>query len=300
MNDEAPTLVIVGRPNVGKSLLFNRLLGRRAALVHDEPGMTLDFLSEDFCLPDGRTVNLLDTGGVMGEEDDWTVLVKKQMKLAVERADVLLFVTDARTGPHPGDEELLRFLRRCRPNTPRLLAVNKAEGLSFPEADFYALGEEEILSVSAKRGSGLAALLRAVQRMTVDAPTGEYEDALPVAVVGRPNVGKSTLINCMLGDERLVVSERSGTTRDAVKVKWQTAQGCFALIDTAGMRRRRAEGSRERLSVAAAHMALQDAEVAFLVVDLAHGITRQDKRIIGLIDKAGCAVVLLANKSACW
>ena len=99
MNDEAPTLVIVGRPNVGKSLLFNRLLGRRAALVHDEPGMTLDFLSEDFCLPDGRTVNLVDTGGVMGEEDDWTVLVKKQMKLAVECADVLLFVTDARTGP---------------------------------------------------------------------------------------------------------------------------------------------------------------------------------------------------------
>lgn len=296
------SVVIVGRPNVGKSLLFNRLLRRRDALVHGAPGMTLDFLRERLPLSNGRTVWLTDTGGVSGEEDEWTALAGAQMRHAAQQADLFLLVVDGRKGLLSGDAELARTLRRR--HIPWWLLVNKSEGMeeAVALADFHSLGATAALTLSAKHGNGLDALRQQLAQhfppLAEEAVAAAATESPPaVAVVGRPNVGKSTLINRLLGDTRLAVSERPGTTRDKVSCELAHASGNIMLIDTAGIRRQRATAEREKLGVAATRRALAQADCAILMLDLAEGVTYQDKRIAALIEEAGCALVLVANKA---
>lgn len=292
---EPPAAVIVGRPNVGKSLLFNRLCGRRAALVYDEPGITLDYLSETAMAGAGRAVRLLDTGGVRGEESEWSDAILRRMLRAAEQADLILMVADAAAGMLHGDRELLAMLRRRFPKCPRLLLVNKSEGMTAAEAcaDFYAL-KEKMIPVSAKRGDGMAAVREALSEMLPAADA--HAAGLPLAIVGRPNVGKSTLMNRLLKQDRALVSETPGTTRDNICARLSSRYGDFSLIDTAGMRRRRADSVREKFSVSAAREAVRRAAAVFFVWDLSEGATYQDRKIAALVAAAGCGVVMLGNK----
>ena len=295
------SVAIVGRANVGKSMLFNRLCGKPAAIVHSRPGMTLDIISGT--MTDSEVV-LWDTAGIAGEDDDsgFAKLAQQQTANAIKTAAAALLVVDARDGLHPADKELLRQLRRRE--IPRLLVVNKSEGLPAPCADFYALGESQMLAVSAKRGEGCGELAAAINKMQFapsaadDIDKSEEEDATTIAIVGRPNVGKSTLINGILGYERMLVSEVAGTTRDSVRCEYRApGGGVFVFTDTAGLRRRRADNAREKLSVSAARQTLGRAEVGLLMVDITCGATHQDKRIAGLMAKSACAMVILANKA---
>ena len=291
-----PVVVIVGRPNVGKSLLFNRLCGRRAAIVHDAPGMTLDYLMETAVIGDGRAICLIDTGGVSGEQNEWSADILQRMEQAAQQADAVLVVVDAACGGQHGDAELLSMLRRRWPHLPRLLLVNKSEGLAEAQAcaDFYAF-KEDMLPVSAKRGGGLTALR---QQLTTLLPAADVQQTgTPLAIVGRPNVGKSTLMNHLLKEDRVVVTDIPGTTRDNVRATLSSSHGEFLLIDTAGMRRRRANAEREKFSVAAAREAIQQAAAVLLVWDMSEGVHHQDKRLAAMIIEAGCGAVLIGNKS---
>ena len=300
--------VLAGRPNVGKSALFNRLLGRRAALAHAKPGTTLDYLAEPAEVDDGLFITLADTGGAMGESDQWTPAAFRQMKAAAARANFLLFVADARSGLLPADAEVANFLRKEFPNTPRILLANKAEGVSpsaLALAPFYELGMAEMSAVSALRGDGVSALRRrlakAAQEFEKSARQSKRRSGKnpppTLVIVGRPNVGKSTLINCLTGTERAVVSEIPGTTRDSVSAEWFGAGRRLILADTGGLRRKRAESDLEKMSEAATRNALRRGDAALLLIDLSAGATRQDKRVAALIGEAGKATVIGANKS---
>ena len=291
-----PAAVIVGRPNVGKSLLFNRLCGRRAAIVHDAPGMTLDYLCETARLGDGRAINIIDTGGVAGAPDAWSDAILQRMTRAAEQADIILAVVDAVAGVQHGDAELLTMLRRRWPDRPRLLLANKCEGLPAAQAcaDFYQF-KEDTLPVSAKRGDGMDALRERLAAILPEAE--ESPPAPPLAIIGRPNVGKSTLMNCLLKQDRVLVSATPGTTRDNVRAVLSSSHGDFALIDTAGMRRRRAATTREKFSVSAARAAVQQSAVTILLWDMHAGPGHQDKRLAAMLADAGCGVVLAGNKS---
>ena len=294
-----PNIVIIGRPNVGKSLLFNRLLRRRRAIVHRAPGMTLDFIKERLPLDDDKTAWLIDTGGVAGEEDDWSALARRQTERAADIADGFIFVTDALCGRQPGDAELAEWLRR-RWNAPWLLVVNKAENMPMASAcaDFYQLGAPRILAVSAKTNDGIDDLRDALGEWLSPAAAAAAEQSVPkITIVGRPNVGKSTFINRLLGDERMAVSPRPGTTRDAVSAELAHPEGGLLLFDTAGMKRKRAEAEREKISIASTRALLARADAAILLFDLFAGVTHQDKRIAALIESAGCGVVIIGNKA---
>ena len=295
--EDAPSVAIIGRPNVGKSLLFNRLCGRRAALVHDMPGMTLDYLCETITVAPGCAARLMDTGGVQGEETEWSDAILQRMMNAAQQADILLVVMDAAAGIQHGDRELLAMVRRRWPSRPRLLLANKSEGMTAAAAcaDFYAL-KEEMIPVSAKRGGGLAALRNAIAEM-LPREKSAASPGDPLAIIGRPNVGKSTLMNRILNEDRVLVSATPGTTRDNVCARLCAPDGDFVLIDTAGMRRHRADSVREKFSVAAARDTLQRAAAVFFVWDIAAGPTYQDRKIAALIAAAGCGVVMLGNKS---
>ena len=295
---QPPAVAIVGRPNVGKSLLFNRLCKKRAALVHDSPGMTLDYLSETIALGGGKSARLMDTGGVRGEENEWSETILQRMLQAAEQADLILVVADAAAGMQHGDGELLAMLRRRFPSRPRFLLINKSEGMSFAAAcaDFYGF-KEEMIPVSAKRGDGLSAVRDALRETLPDSESPAPDGGTSLAIVGRPNVGKSTLLNCLLQENRAVVSEVPGTTRDNICAHLSTRGGDFTLIDTAGMRRRRADSEREKFSVSAAREALRCADVVFFLWDMSAGATHQDRKIASLVAAAGRGVVMLGNKS---
>ena len=278
------------------------MCGRRASIVHDMPGMTLDYLTETVWLALGRSILLADTGGVHGEENERSPLIRSRMQKAVDKADLLLVMTDTRAGLQPGDADIVQYLRRRRPQVPRLLLVNKSEGLSTADAcaEFYALGEE-VLAVSAKRGAGLQAVRDKINELLfsqgVATGASEVADAVwSLAIIGRPNVGKSTLMNGLLGHERATVSPTPGTTRDNVRAVLSYAGGECLLIDTAGMRRRRAVADAEKLSVAAARTALNEANAVLLLFDMQQGVQRQDKRLAAMAAAAGCGVVLVGNK----
>ena len=301
-------VVLAGRPNVGKSALFNRLLGRRAALAHSAPGTTLDCLAEPAEVEDGLFVTLADTGGALGESDQWTPAAFRQMRAAAQHAHLLLFVVDARAGLLDADLQMSRFLRKEFPGTPRVLLVNKAEGVSpaaLALAPFYELGVAEMSAVSALRGDGVAALrrrlakaARAFEKERGENASGAAPASAPIlTIVGRPNVGKSTLLNFLLGAERAVVSDIPGTTRDSVRAEWSRDGRRLILADTGGLRRKRAESELEKMSEAATRAALRRADAALLLTDLAAGATRQDKRVADLIRESGKPVVLGANKS---
>ncbi|MBX5476313.1 MAG: ribosome biogenesis GTPase Der [Clostridia bacterium] len=297
-----PSVVIAGRPNVGKSTLFNRLAGRRAAIVEARPGVTRDAV-ETVVEWGGRRFRLLDTGGLMPpEEDTLQPLVHAKALEAVRQAAVVLFLVDARAGVTPVDEAIADELRRAR--RPVLLVANKAESerARAASAEFYALGLGEPLPISAEHGLGIDDLLDAVvAHLPAGAAAGEGGEDEPapvrVAIVGRPNVGKSSLVNRLLNEERQIVADLPGTTRDAVDVEWRAYGKTYVLIDTAGIRRRsRIDSSVEFYSVRRAEQAIARCDVALLVVDATEGVTEQDQRIGGLIAERGRAAAILLNK----
>jgi GTP-binding protein len=293
-----PTVVIAGRPNVGKSTLFNRLVGRRTALVADTPGVTRD-RKEAEALLRGRHVRMVDTAGL--EEAAPETLagrLRAGAETAVGMADLVLFVVDAREGLTPIDRHFAQWLRRQ--DRPVLLVANKAEGRGANSAvlETYALGLGDPVAVSAEHGEGIAALMTEIaDRLPPAEETAPHEQALHLAVVGRPNAGKSTLINRLLGEERMITGPEPGLTRDAVAAQLRDAEGVIELVDTAGLRRRaRVEAELEKLSVGAAIGALKLAEVVVLVVDAVEGLHDQDLQIARLIEREGRACVIALNK----
>jgi len=298
MQHGLPVFVLVGRPNVGKSTLFNRLTGTRDALVADFPGLTRD-RQYGFGTFEDRRFMVVDTGGLMPESSDPLAgLAEEQARIALEDADQILFLTDALAGKHGADADIARLLRKT--GKPVQLLVNKAEGLNKAAAagDFFELGLGEPRPVSAQHGDGLAALLR---ELLADVPPNieqaQGDDEVRVAVVGRPNVGKSTLVNRLVGEERVVAADQPGTTRDAIRVPFEYDGRPFVLIDTAGVRRRaRIDETIEKFSVIKTLQAIEQAHVVIVVVDAQNDIGEQDARLMGLVAEAGRAMVLAVNK----
>lgn len=292
-----PTVAIVGRPNVGKSTLFNRILGGRDAIVSEEAGTTRDrhFGDAEW---GGRRFWLVDTGGLMpGSTDSMDVAVREQVNLALEQADLVLFVVDGKEGINPVDQEIAAQLRRSR--RPIIVAVNKLDDLPRTTAqhDFYELGLGDPLPVSAAVGKASGDLLDAVVGRLPAEQEGEGEEAIQVAVVGRPNAGKSSLINRLLGEPRLVVSAEPGTTRDAIDTPLRYHGKTLNFIDTAGLRRRaKVEDDIEFYSTLRTHRAIERADVCVLVVDALNGMHAQDLRIATEAWEQGAAVIVAVNK----
>ncbi len=290
-----PMVAIIGRANVGKSTLFNRLTQSTQALVGDQPGVTRDRHVGKVSY-DGQSFLLVDTGGLTGAEDELGALIRRQAEAAVAEADLILLVMDGKTGPLPGDEEVVSFLRST--GKPVLLVINKMDhpGRDMVLPEFYRFGLEPMQAVSAEHRLGLGGLLKEiVQRLPPTAAAPEAEAAIRVAVVGRPNVGKSSLINRVLGEERFIVSDRPGTTRDAIDTPLHFQGRDYILIDTAGMRRPSfRQPGLERIMVLKAVRALERAQVAVLLLDASEGVTAQDLRIASLIEQEakGCLVGL--------
>lgn len=293
-----PTVAIVGRPNVGKSTLFNRLVGRRAAIVEDTPGITRDRLYSEAEWR-GRVFQVVDTGGVLLEEDDPLITqVRIQALAAIEEADVILFMVDVIEGITPADEELADVLRTT--TKPVLLVANKVDNArrEADAAEFYALGWDEVFTISAIHGHGVAEVLDWVVELLPPAIPAEEEDAaIKLAIVGRPNVGKSSLVNAILGAPRVIVSDIPGTTRDAIDTPFERDGQKMVLIDTAGIRRPgKVQGSVEYYSVLRAQKAIKRCDVALLVLDGPDGITDGDKRVGGYAVDEGRACVVVVNK----
>jgi len=293
-----PVVAIVGRPNVGKSTLFNRLVGERRAIVEETPGITRDRLYGTFDWR-GREFVVVDTGGILVDsEDPVHRKTRAQAELAMDEADLILFLTDASEGLTPLDEQVADILRRSP--KPVVLAANKAEG-RFREhttAEFYSLGLGDVYPISAVQGYGVADLLDLIADSLPSAPpVEEEENAIRVAIVGRPNVGKSSLLNAILGEERVIVSSEPGTTRDAVDTEFMRGDTRFVLVDTAGIRRPgKVQGTVEYYTVLRAHRALERCDVALVVTDAAQGIVDGDARVGGMAHEAGRGVVIVVNK----
>lgn len=293
-----PVVAIVGRPNVGKSTLFNRIAGERIAIVEDKPGITRDriYAQGEWT---GKRFHLIDTGGLeFGGEDVFIDHVRHQVELAVDEADVIIFVVDGREGLMPSDEEVATWLHRA--DKPVVLAVNKADNRRLREDmyEFYSLGFDEVIPISALHGTGTGDLLDAVVSRFPDREEEVFdEDTIRVSVIGRPNAGKSSLINAILGQERVIVSPIPGTTRDAVDTPLHRDGQDFVLVDTAGIRKRgKVYESTEKYSVLRALRAIERSDVALIVLDGERGIAEQDKRIAGYAHEAGCASIFVVNK----
>ena len=291
-------VAIVGRPNVGKSALFNRLLGRRQAIVSDVPGVTRDRL-ETRCEWGGREFTLVDTGGLVpGDREPLSVQVRQQAERAIREAQVVLFVVDAAAGLTPQDAEIAEVLRRSQ--HPVMVVANKVDSPALEPAvhEFHALGLGEPLAVSATHGLGIGELLDAVVAI-VPERGGEADrpDAVRIAFLGRPNVGKSSLVNAIVGEKRVIVDSRPGTTRDPIDTHLDYDGRPMVLVDTAGLRRRsRVDEPVEFYSTRRAYDALARADVAVLVIDAVEGVTDQDQRIARTAFDAGRAVVIAVNK----
>lgn len=292
-----PLVAIVGRPNVGKSTLFNRLVGERLAIVEDVPGTTRDRLYAD-AEWGGVSFTLVDTGGLVPEaRDDLVAQVRTQAEIAVDEADVIVFLTDVLEGVMPGDEEIAQLLRRSE--KPVFLVVNKAdnERRRLEALEFYGLGMGEPWPISALHGAGTGDLLDEIVAAFPVEEEGEEVEVVSIAIVGRPNVGKSSLLNKLLGQERAIVHEEPGTTRDAIDTFMEWGGEPLVLIDTAGIRRRgRVERGIERYSVLRALRAIQRADVVLLLIDATEGVTAQDAHIAGYILEEGKSVVVIVNK----
>src|SRR5215210_3578060 len=281
-----PTVAIIGRPNVGKSTLFNRLLGRRQAIVHDLPGITRDRITGLIELGEDRPVQIVDTGGLVPGDDP--LGLNEQVFLAVEESDLLLFIVDGKQGLVSADEEVWSHFRKF--NKPAVLVVNKADTRQARERfdEFYRLGIDQQILISAEHGSGIADLREALVHSLPEIPDIPTPDAPPVAIVGRPNVGKSSLLNKISGQNRSLVSPIAGTTRDPVDTLITRDDKSYLLIDTAGIRRRsQVSGAPEELAVMMARRQIERAQVAVLVIDAASGVTSGDLGIAGSIWELG-------------
>lgn len=294
-----PVVAIVGRPNVGKSTLFNKLTGKRTAIVEDTPGITRDRLYGE-CEWQGISFSLVDTGGIEPSINDGMLKhIKQQAEVAIDTADVILFITDLRSGVTAQDKDIAVMLRRSK--KPVLLVVNKVDNVGDLPADiydFYSLGLGDFYAVSSVHGHGTGDLLDEVVRLLPEPNNDdEEEDRIPVAVIGKPNVGKSSLVNALLGQNRLIVADESGTTRDAVDVDIDNKYGKFTFIDTAGMRRRsKVESGVERYSVMRALMAVERARVCVIMIDAQDGFTEQDSKVAGYAHEQGKACIIVVNK----
>ncbi|MBQ7278065.1 MAG: ribosome biogenesis GTPase Der [Clostridia bacterium] len=293
-----PLVAIVGRPNVGKSTLFNRLIGRRLSIVEDTPGVTRDRIYADAEWLTHR-FTLIDTGGIEPESEDIiAVQMRRQAELAVETADVILFLVDGREGMTAADEEVAAMLRKS--NKPVVLAVNKLDAPKFHEAiyEFYSLGLGDPIIVSAGQGLGLGDMLDEVCAHFPEELEEEGDHPLNIALVGKPNVGKSSLVNAILGEERCIVSNIPGTTRDAIDTPFTLDGESFVLVDTAGIRRKRAveDETIERYSVIRSLAAVRRADVVLIVVDAEQGLSEQDVKIAGYVHEEGKPSVLVVNK----
>lgn len=294
-----PLVAIVGRPNVGKSMLFNRLVGQRLSIVEDTPGVTRDRLYAE-CEWCGRKFDIVDTGGIEPMTDSEILLfMREQAQIAINAADVIVLVTDIRTGVTAADKDVANMLLRSR--KPVVLAVNKADSTGAEDPalyEFYSLGLGDPIAVSAVHGHGTGDLLDECVRYFPEAEEEDEEpDYVKVAVIGKPNVGKSSLINRILGEKRLIVSNIAGTTRDAVDTLFENETGKFMFIDTAGIRRKSKVDERiEKFSVMRAQLAIERADVCLIMIDARDGVTEQDTKIAGLAHEAGKASIIVVNK----
>ncbi len=294
-----PLVAIVGRPNVGKSLLFNRLVGRRLSIVEDTPGVTRDriYATTDW---NGRTFDMVDTGGIEPNSDDEILsFIREQARIAIDTADVIILVTDITTGVTAADMDVASMLLRSK--KPVVLAVNKMDsiGPTDPEIyEFYNLGVGDPISVSAVHGHGTGDLLDAcVKNLPPAAEVEGDDDAVKVAIIGKPNVGKSSLTNRILGEKRVIVSDIAGTTRDAVDTPFENKFGKYVFIDTAGIRKKsRVDDKVEKYSVMRAQMAIERADVCIIMIDGRDGVTEQDTKVAGLAHEAGKASIVVVNK----
>ena len=290
-------VAVVGYPNVGKSSLINRLTGTREAVVHERPGVTRD-RKELECEWNGRQFKLIDTGGVdFQDEDPLAGSIRDQARAGLADAQVAVLVVDARAGVRPGDEEIADLLRRS--TLPAIVAANKCDGVAeLPLAsEFHRLGLGEPLAVSAAQGLGSGDLLDRIVELLPDGDEEPDSDAIRLAVIGRPNVGKSSLVNRFLGEERVIVSEVAGTTRDAIDMPLLVGDRKLILVDTAGMRRQsKVSDSVEYYTALRSQRAAERADVALVVCDAADGVTAQDLRVAELAMKAGCATAIVLNK----
>lgn len=295
-----PIVAVIGRPNVGKSTLVNRLAGQQAAIVHDEPGITRDrtYLRADW---QGRDFTVVDTGGlVFDEETEYLPLIRQQALMAISQAQAVLLVVDGQAGPTAADQDIAHWLRTQPQMPPVFLVVNKCEsptqGLT-QAAEFWAMGFGEPWPVSASHGSGVGDLLDQVVALLPDAPTESEPEAISVAIVGRPNVGKSSLLNALVGEQRAIVSPVSGTTRDAIDTLVTHEGQAYRFIDTAGIRRKKyVDYGAEFFGINRAFKAIRRADVVLLVLDATEGVTDQDQRLAGRIIEEGRACILVNNK----
>ena len=294
-----PIVAIVGRPNVGKSTLFNKLIGQRLAIVEDTPGVTRDRLYGN-CEWQGKEFLLIDTGGIEPRTDDGLLAhMRQQAQLAIDTADAILFVTDIRAGVTAQDADIAAMLMRS--GKPVILVVSKVDSLGAPPMelyDFYSLGLGEPYPVSGVHGHGTGDVLDAVSRYLPAADeSAEEEDRIPVAVIGRPNVGKSSLVNYILGEERMIVANEAGTTRDAVDSDVDNQFGRFTFIDTAGLRKRgKVEDGVERYSVLRSLAAVERSRVCVILIDATEGFTEQDSKVAGYAHEQGKACIIAVNK----
>ena len=294
-----PLIAIVGRPNVGKSMLFNKLVGQRLSIVEDTPGVTRDRLyAEAEWL--NRKFDLVDTGGIEpGTDSEILAFMRQQAEIAIQNATVIIFLCDVKTGLTPSDQEVANMLLRS--GKPVVLAVNKMDQVGHTNPDiyeFYNLGLGGPIAVTAVRAAGAGALLDLGSKyFPPEDEEEEEEDVIKVAIIGKPNVGKSSLVNRILGEKRVIVSDMAGTTRDAVDSYFENQKGKYLLIDTAGMRKKsKVDDPIEKFSVLRATMAIERADVCLILIDANEGVTEQDTKVAGLAHEAGKACIIVVNK----
>lgn len=292
-----PTVAIVGRPNVGKSTIFNRIVGRRTAIVEDSPGVTRDriygsgtWLNYEF--------HVVDTGGIELSNEPLLAQVRAQAEIAVDEADVILFLVDGKSGMTDADEEVAHILRRS--GKPVVLAVNKLDNYEQRSQmyEFYALGLGDPQGISGAHGIGIGDMLdRVVEKFPEHQANADEDDAIRFALVGRPNVGKSSLVNAILGRERVIVSDIAGTTRDAINTPFVRDGQSYVIVDTAGIRRRgKVYEKTEKYSVLRAHRSIEEADVVLVLINGEEGIIEQDKKIAGYAHEAGRGIIIVVNK----
>jgi len=294
-----PVIAVVGRPNVGKSTLFNKLIGQRLSIIDDTPGVTRDRIYGDAEWA-GRSLMLIDTGGIEPKTDDFILKsMLRQAQLAIDTANVIIFVTDIKTGVTAADMEVATMLQKS--GKPIVLCVNKCDKIGEPPLEiyeFYNLGIGEPIAVSSVHGHGTGDLLDKVLEYLPEEEKVEFDkEIVNVAVIGKPNAGKSSLVNCLAGQERSIVSDVAGTTRDAIDTLVENEYGSFNFIDTAGLRRKsKVEDNIEKYSVLRAQMAIERSDVCVIMLDGVEGFTEQDSKVAGLALEQGKACVIAVNK----